>query len=205
MNYLMTMTGQLTREDILRESAFDRELQNSMGIDNWNKFSYQLNESIRQFDIDNGLQADSIYGTMALKKRVLDREALEYLQRSTPGVFDNVPGGTQAERDRNIFSMRSLWKRYATGNLAPEQEDYLSALITGYLDPTTNAQGLETRKALPQMALAAIQERGERGLTMPIQNATDMDFSGVNPDFFGYREDKKRRAYETLDSQRVLP
>ena len=38
-----------------------------------------------------------------LKKRVLDQEALEYLKGSTPGVFDNIPGGTQAERDRNIF------------------------------------------------------------------------------------------------------
>ena len=187
-NFLMATTGQLTREDLLRESAYDRQLQSAMGIDNWNKFSYQLDENIRQFDIANGLEADSIYGTMALKKRVLDREALEYLQRSTPGVFDDIPGGTQAERDRNIFAMRPLWKRYAEGTLAPAQEDYLSALITGYLDPTLNSQGLETRKALPQMALAALRERGERGLTMPIQSSTDMDFEGVDPNFFNSRD-----------------
>ena len=187
-NFLMATTGQLTREDLLRESAYDRQLQSAMGIDNWNKFSYQLDENIRQFDIANGLEADSIYGTMALKKRVLDREALEYLQRSTPGVFDDIPGGTQAERDRNIFAMRPLWKRYAAGTLAPAQEDYLSALITGYLDPTLNSQGLETRKALPQMALAALRERGERGLTMPIQSSTDMDFEGVDPNFFNSRD-----------------
>jgi hypothetical protein len=201
MNYLIATTGQLTREDLLRESAFDRQLQNAMGIDNWNKFSYQLDESIRQFDIEHGLEADSIYGTLALKKRVLDQEALEYLKGSTPGVFDNIPGGTQAERDRNIFAMRPLWKRYAEGTLAPAQEDYLSALITGYLDPTLNAQGLETRKALPQMALAALQERRERGLTMPIQNAMDMNFEGVASDFFDLRGEKRRRALDRYENR----
>ena len=205
MNYFIATTGQLTREDLLRESAFDRQLQSAMGTDNWNKFSYQLDESIRQFDIEHGLEADSIYGTLALKKRVLDQEALEYLKGSTPGVFDNIPGGTQAERDRNIFAMRPLWKRYAAGTLAPAQEDYLSALITGYLDPSLNAQGLETRKALPQMALAALQERRERGLTMPIQNAMDMNFEGVESDFFGLRGDNIGRALNTIDNQRILP
>ena len=200
-NFLMATTGQLTREDLLRESAYDRQLQSAMGIDNWNKFSYQLDESIRQFDIEHGLEADSIYGTLALKKRVLDREALEYLKGSTPGVFDNIPGGTQAERDRNIFAMRPLWKRYAAGTLAPAQEDYLSALITGYLDPALNSQGLETRKALPQMALAALQERRERGLTMPIQNAMDMNFEGVESDFFGLQGDKRRRALDRYENR----
>jgi|2_EtaG_2_1085320.scaffolds.fasta_scaffold00788_4 hypothetical protein len=184
MNFLMATAGQLTREDLLRESAFDRQLEIAMGTDNWNKFIYQLDESVRQFDIDHGLEADSIYGTLALKKRVLDQEALEYLKGSTPGVFDNIPGGTQAERDRRIFAMRPLWKRYAEGTLAPAQEDYLSALITGYLDPTLNAQGLETRKALPQMALAALRGRKKRGLTMPIQNAMDLKFEDVDPNFF---------------------
>jgi hypothetical protein len=200
MTYLMTTTGQLTREDLLIQAGLDRELQSAMGIDDWNKFRYQLDESVRQFDTEHGLSADSIYGTLALKNRVFDLEAYEYLQGRTKSVFD-VAGGTQAERDRNIFAMRPLWKRYAEGTLAPAQEDYLSALITGYLDPALNAQGLETRKALPQMQLAALREREKRGLTMPIQSSTDVDFSGVDPDFFSLDKDAKDAALDSYDNR----
>jgi hypothetical protein len=137
---------------------------------------------------------------------VLEQESFEHLIENLGGGSFTSDAATKAERDRDILANRGLWKRYATGDLAPSDSSYVDAFITEMLTPQVNPQtGLTSTKILPRNAREAIRERQERGLPLKVQDPSYLLWEDVGDDFFGLREEKKQAAFETRDRFRILP
>ena len=192
---------------MIEQARLDRALRIALGDAEYNKFQTKLAESTRQFDLQYGLESALGLGTLDYKNMVLRQESFQHYLENLGGNSFQSDAATKAERDRDIFADRDLWKSYATGDLSTKDAAYLDAFITEMRTPQVNPQtGLSSTKILPRNAREALRERIKRDLPIPIQNPEDVLWDDVDDtDFFNLRGEKIGRALNTMDNQRILP